>query len=510
MRKYATRSRGGCWIRTIAFTAAACGVADFTVAGDDGVASSALQANPFYQAGMVPAPSTAPRIASSAPRIATSAPAPGSPAAAPRASVAATGPSLRRLPSMPKAAPAPVEQALSTSSTRRLPPQLPAADYEAAPANVAAASLSPTLPLESPMPTSLSATAPAPVATAPQPPPSPTNRFTLAQIERNRQDAMGPVRSQLSELEAYRLNVDDAQLGVVADQSRVLIQEGIGLAERGAFFSARSNFVSALRTIAQTLDGESPSPVHTEALAMGLDALDEADDFAGGVDARAAGVDVATVAAGHRTPALTKEQAASATPNDAMRAYYTFAAEALSRCGGSSETAAEALFQLGKLQALLVEEDNLGSTAAIPRSTALYHAALAVSPRHARAGNELGFVLAKSGDYAHARAMLQRAVASEPLAEAWHNLAIVHERLGETDLATQARDRFAAIAAVQGGADATLNPNGAPRVTWIAPETMKTPPTETFRSEAAPASPSQSNEAVRTAQPESASAGLRR
>lgn len=360
------------------------------------------------------------------------------------------------------------------------------------------------------MTANLSPGVPATVAATAKPATSPTNRFTLAQIERNRQDALGPVRPQLSELEAYRLNVDDAQLGVVAEQARVQVEEGIGLAERGAFFSARSNFVNALRTVAQALDGESPSPVHAEALAIGLDALQEADDFAARGDARAAGPDVPTIAAGHRTPALTKEQAATATPNDAMRAYYSFAAEALSRCGGSSETAAEALFQLGKLQSLLVEQDNLGSTTAIPRSTALFHAALAVSPGHARAGNELGFLLAKAGDYAHARAMLQRAVASEPLAEAWHNLAIVHERLGETDLATQARDRFTMIAAVQGGADAALSPNASPRVTWVAPETMKTPPAETFRSEAVPASPTESKEPVRTAQPESTSAGLRR
>jgi tetratricopeptide (TPR) repeat protein len=240
---------------------------------------------------------------------------------------------------------------------------------------------------------------------------------------------------------------------------------------------------------------------------MGLDALHEADDFAVRGDARVAGVEVAAVAAGHRTPALTREQAATATPNDAMRAYYSFSAEALSRCGGSSETAAEALYQLGKLQTFLVEQESVGSTASIPRSTALFHAALAVSPRHARAGNELGFLLAKSGDYANARAMLQRAVASEPLAEAWHNLAIVHERLGETDLATQARDRFTSIAAVQGGANAALGPYASPRVTWVAPDTMKTPPAETFENEAVPASGA---EPVRTARPESDGSDVRR
>lgn len=496
MRKHATRSRGVRWIKTIAFTAAVCGVAEFAIAVDDGGATSTLEANPFFQAGALPSHPVASRVA-------TSVPAPEPPKAAPRASVVSTGPRLRRLPAMPKTAPAPIEETAAASPMRRLPPQLPATGTDIASSNAGVASLSPTLPLESPMPANLSAPVPASIVSA-QPAPSPINRFTLTQVERNRQDALGPERPQLSELEAYRLNVDDAQLGVVAEQARVQIEEGIGLAERGAFFSARSNFVNALRTIAQTLDGESPSPVHAEALAMGLDALKEADDFAGRGDVRAAGVDVAIVAAGHRTPALTKEQAASATPNDAMRAYYSFAAEALSRCGGSSETAAEALFQLGKLQALLAEEDDLGSTAAIPRSTALYHAALAVSPRHARAGNELGFLLAKSGDYAHARAMLQRAVASEPLAEAWHNLAIVHERLGETDLAAQARDRFTAIAAVQGGAGAS------PRVTWVAPETMKTPSTETFRSESTPSPATEPSVAIRSAQPDSGGSGLRR
>lgn len=400
---------------------------------------------------------------------------------------------------MPKSTAATLESTIADSE-RRLPPLLPATDLEVA-------ALPPTLPLESPMPGSPSASVATIRNSATQAAPYPTNRFTLAQVERNRQDAKGPVRPQLGELDDYRLEVDDAQLGVVAEQARAQVLEGIGLAERGAFFSARSNFVNALRTIAQALDGDSQSPVHAEALAMGLDALQEADDFAVRGDARTAATDVATVASSHRTPALTTEQAATATPNDAMRAYYSFAAEALSRCGGSSATAAETLFQLGKLQSFLVEQDVTAATAAIPRSTALFHAALAVSPRHARAGNELGFLLAKSGDYANARSMLQRAVASEPLAEAWHNLAIVHERLGETDLATQARDRFAAIAAVQGGTDAALGSQASPRVTWVAPETMKTPPAEAFPEPSASPTP---GEAVRTARPESDGAGIRR
>ncbi|HEV7278719.1 MAG TPA: hypothetical protein VGN57_00790 [Pirellulaceae bacterium] len=425
--------------------------------------------------------------------------APGVPTSAAVVAQAPTKSNLRRLPPMPKASAAQsVEN--DPAPARRLPPQLPPTETEVA-------TLSPTLPLESPMPAKAAPSVPAPLKATTDPAQSPEDRFKLALAERTRQDALGHVRPQLGELDDYRLDVTDAQLGVVAEQARAQVQEGMGLAERGAFFSARSNFVNALRTIAQALDGDSKRPVHAEALAMGLDALQEANDFAARQDSRGAGVEVATVASEHRTAALTREQAATATPNDAMRAYYSFAAEALSRCGGSSETAAEALFQLGKLQTFLVEQDDLGSTAAIPRSTALFHAALAVSPRHARAGNELGFLLAKSGDYANARSMLQRAVASEPLAEAWHNLAIVHERLGETDLAGQARDRFTAIAAVQGGADAALDPYASPRVTWVAPETMKAPPAETFPNQNAPAS---ADATTRTARPESDGSGVRR
>lgn len=463
MRKRSNRSRGVSWIGTFALATASFGVADLALMAQDGSGSS-LEANPFFSPS---APTPAPQ-AKFSPRAeivpqtslpAATAPAMGN-AAQPRYA-------MRRLPSPPAIVRETNALPIAVAS-RRLPPPLPTANAEVA-------SLAPTMPLESPTPAKrFDLGSLPPVKGVPQ------KGTNLAAIAAKQTSVAKTERTQLGSLEEYKLDVADAQLGVVAEQTRTLVVEGIGLAERGAFFSARSNFEKALRTVAQALDGESRRPVHADALDAGLKALDEADDFAG--DSSAAGADVATIAGRHRTPALTKEQAAAATPNEAMRAYYSFAAEALSRCAGSSEAAAEALFQLGKLQTFVADQQDLGSTAAIPRSTALYHAALAVSPRHARAGNELGFLLAKSGDYAHARAMLQRAVASEPLAEAWHNLAVVHERLGETDLATEARDRFAAIAAAQGGTSIALGSTATPRVTWVAPETMKTPPAETFRS----------------------------
>src|SRR5262249_12101401 len=57
------------------------------------------------------------------------------------------------------------------------------------------------------------------------------------------------------------------------------VQRGYDLAQRGAFFAARTEFVQVLRRVAQAKDAASGTEEHARALAAGLRALDEANDF---------------------------------------------------------------------------------------------------------------------------------------------------------------------------------------------------------------------------------------
>ena len=68
-----------------------------------------------------------------------------------------------------------------------------------------------------------------------------------------------------------------------------------------------------------------------------------------------------------------------------------------------------------------------------------YQAALLADDRNFRAGNELGVLLAKCGKLERAKQMFLRSLAISPQPATWHNLAKIHERLGETKLAAAAR-----------------------------------------------------------------------
>ena len=69
------------------------------------------------------------------------------------------------------------------------------------------------------------------------------------------------------------------EMDAVSDRAHSLVKQGFGLAQRGAYFSAQNEFVRALRLISQARDAERSTTVHAQALAAGLRALEEAEDF---------------------------------------------------------------------------------------------------------------------------------------------------------------------------------------------------------------------------------------
>ena len=74
-------------------------------------------------------------------------------------------------------------------------------------------------------------------------------------------------------------------------------------------------------------------------------------------------------------------------------------------------------------------------------------------------------LLAQHGQFEPARDLLIRSVTISPQAATWRNLAAVHERLGETQLAAQARAH----------ADGLPKPSVSPRVPavdWVDPQTF--------------------------------------
>ncbi|MCO6456572.1 MAG: hypothetical protein J5I93_14840 [Pirellulaceae bacterium] len=228
---------------------------------------------------------------------------------------------------------------------------------------------------------------------------------------------------------------------VIAGSALQLTRRAAEAARRGAVYSAQADLIQALQLIAQALDVEQPAAGHAESLRRGLRALEEAADFLPTGSATTVGASVPQRVRSHRTTILrtAMQPLDRMSPLVAIQHYLQYAQQQLALAGGDLPAASVALYALGRLQfALAGDADPQGHLAA-PRAIACYDAALGIDSRNHLAANELGVLLARCGRLPAARDALRQAVAHGGGSESWHNLAVVHERLGEVELAAQAR-----------------------------------------------------------------------
>ncbi len=228
---------------------------------------------------------------------------------------------------------------------------------------------------------------------------------------------------------------------IVSRRADVYVRKGYELAGRGALYSARAQFVLALRTIADALDAQSGSDHHGAALDAGLTALRESDDFRSPAAAIGSRRPLAVIVSSHHTPILKYLPAHGSAPGRvaAMQRYYTYAQQQLAVAGGRERTASRALYGLGKTSLAMQHARDPAIIAGGPRAIVFHQAALLVDSRNYMAANELGVMLAHCGQYQAARQTLRHAAANSNDASVWKNLSRIHEYLGERSLAMQAR-----------------------------------------------------------------------
>lgn len=258
-------------------------------------------------------------------------------------------------------------------------------------------------------------------------------------------------------------------LQAVVAQAQAISDRGLAMAQRGMLFAGREETIKALQLIAQALDVQQGGTAHAAALAAGLTALEEARDFAAASQRPGAVVDVAAVAQAHRTPLLEHEAPAGLSPVVAQQQYLGHAQAQLVIAAGGQPAASQVLYRLGRLQTALAAHDASPQTLHAPQAIVCHQAALAIDGHNYLAANELGVLLARYGQLERARDLLARSVAIRPQVESWHNLAVIHRRLGETDLARRA-DRERTLLAQQSSgrvAPASL-------VQWVDTRTFST------------------------------------
>ncbi len=257
------------------------------------------------------------------------------------------------------------------------------------------------------------------------------------------------------------------QMEQVARQADRHTRRGFELGGRNAFFAARAQFILALRLLAQGLDADHGTGRYSRALAEGLDAIQEADDFIPRGGRIEADLDLPVLVRGHRTVALTQEQVETLTPMLAMKAYFTYAQEQLSAAVAHEVAGSMALHGLGKLHAAIARDPAIHLTAPEPKAVAFFQAALLVYPQNLMAANDLGVLLARSGNWDGARRVLEHAVATNPHSVSWRNLERVYEQLGNAPMARHARQMAQAV--TRGEAGQHGRTHGAGHVQWLAP-----------------------------------------
>lgn len=231
------------------------------------------------------------------------------------------------------------------------------------------------------------------------------------------------------------------QLEKVARQADEQTRHGLELAGRGAFFAARSEFIGALKLVADGLDTREKTDRHGRALSAALAALKEAEDFMPGGSRLETQINIPTIVAGHVTPVL-KADDGTVTPMTAMKRYFTFAQEQFTLAAGREIAGSMALHSLGKLHSAMAHKKSSLAGAAEPKAMVCFQAALLVYPQNYMSANDLGVLLARCGDYANARAMLERSLAMSQQSATCRNLAVVYRQLGQGSLSSRA-DRCA-------------------------------------------------------------------
>jgi hypothetical protein len=245
------------------------------------------------------------------------------------------------------------------------------------------------------------------------------------------------------------------------------VQRGFGLAQRGAMYAARTEFVQVLRRVAQARDAAVDTDAHSRALAAGLRALTEAEDFVPKGMQLEAELDVRTTASSHRTKVLPPAPE-DVSPLEAVALYHACAQEQLQLAVAGEQAGSMALHGLGTIYARLAARND--DDVQLTRSAmTMYSAAVGACPNNHLAANELGVLVCRSGRAEEAAALFMQTINFAPTAVAYHNLAIAQQRcglLGQASANEMESQRLAAMERARGDVSRRAG------VRWVTPQEM--------------------------------------
>jgi len=249
--------------------------------------------------------------------------------------------------------------------------------------------------------------------------------------------------------------------GRVNELAKAKIQHAYAMASRSSLYVARQELIEVLRMISQAKDAQQGTPDRTKALASGLRALREAEDFAPLGTQLEAELDIKVLCASHRTPIAKQPDAAHLLPRLMMDRYIRYAQLQLALSVAGEPAGSMALHALGKLNSQLGRVEPEKNRLADRHAIAFQQAALLAHNQNYLAAHELGVLLATSGHYAESQQLLLHVASREPNAVVYRNLARVQEKLNQPALALASRDQARQLS--RQGVTGTNN------VQWVSP-----------------------------------------
>jgi len=221
------------------------------------------------------------------------------------------------------------------------------------------------------------------------------------------------------------------------------LSRAFDLAQRGATYSANSEFREVLALCALELDARNNLTTHRDALHQGLLALDEADEISGQRIDWSDMADVRLVTAGHSTPVLHNGVPAGIDSIQAVQLYYSFAEERFAYACQEMPGASLAYYGLART----FVQPGTRYTHAAGKAAMLQRVALRIEPKNVLAGNELGVLLAQHGHLNEAESLFEQCVATDATPEAWQNLSVVYARKGDVTASRAALSAGSKLAA---------------------------------------------------------------
>ncbi len=255
--------------------------------------------------------------------------------------------------------------------------------------------------------------------------------------------------------------------GVLTDSrvneiAKTKIRGAYAMANRGGYYAARQELIEVLRMISHAKDAQQAVRERTEALAEGLRALEEAEDFSPRGIQLEADLAIEVLCASHRTPISRQIEFKDVLPHQMMNGYFRYAQLKLAAAVAGAPAGSMALHALGKLATQLGQVEPEKHRLAQRHAIAFQQAALLAHNENHLAAHELATLLADAGHFVEAEQLLRQVAARDPNAVVLRNLALMQQKLGLSQQAIASR----AMANQQ----ALNGASGTNNVQWVSPQ----------------------------------------